>query len=148
MYIKHTARISNTKTDSLNSYQVTLRPGYADTDQMGVVHHSNYARFYETARWEVFRQLGMPYSTIEDQGYQLPVIAMNFQFHKPAFYDDELTIAVHIKNVHGVKLSFSYQITNTLGERINTAHVELACVHQKNKKACRIPEWILKKIAG
>ena len=64
-----------------------FKVSYSDTDQMGFMHHSNYFRYYETARWELFRSLGIPYHEIEEEDVILPVINASAKFIKPAFYD-------------------------------------------------------------
>ena len=50
------------------NYEQKFRVAYPDTDRMGTVHHSNYAKYYEKARWELFRHIGVPYQSIEDSG--------------------------------------------------------------------------------
>lgn len=54
--------------------ETVFRVSYSDTDQMGFMHHSNYLKYYETARWELFRSIGIPYNEIEEEGVILPVI--------------------------------------------------------------------------
>ena len=71
-------------------FNIEIRPGYSETDQMGFVHHSNYVKYFETARWELFRTLGIPYKLVEGAGFLLPVIKMEMEFLKPAFYDELL----------------------------------------------------------
>lgn len=58
----------------MSSFQTFFRVSYSDTDQMGFMHHSNYLRYYETARWELFRSLGITYSEIEKEGIILPAL--------------------------------------------------------------------------
>jgi acyl-CoA thioester hydrolase len=73
-------------------HETRIWVNYSDTDQMGFVHHSNYVKYYENARWDAFRCLGLPYSKIEEADVLMPVIEMDLKFLKPAFYDDELVI--------------------------------------------------------
>ncbi|KAB2822078.1 MAG: acyl-CoA thioesterase, partial [Paludibacter sp.] len=72
-------------------YEYTFRVMYPDTDQMGTMHHANYVKYYEAARWELFRSIGISYKSVEDAGYMLPVIRMNFRFLKTTRYDAVLT---------------------------------------------------------
>lgn len=69
-----------------------FRVSYSDTDQMGFMHHSNYFRYYETARWELFRSIGIPYPEIEEEDIILPVINASVKFLKPAFYDQKIRV--------------------------------------------------------
>jgi len=117
------------------------RVGYAETDKMQFLHHSNYARIYENARWEFFRSLNIPYSTIEKEGIMMPVINMEFKFIKPAFYDELLQIEVSVKELSNVKLSFLYKTIKD-DEIINEAIVTLAFMNTDSGKATRIPEFI------
>ncbi|MBP1640181.1 MAG: 4-hydroxybenzoyl-CoA thioesterase [Bacteroidetes bacterium] len=59
-----------------------FRVAYPDTDRMGTMHHANYAKYYEQARWELFRSIGVPYKSVEDAGVMCPVISMNFKSSK------------------------------------------------------------------
>ena len=61
-------------------HNIKIRVPYADTDPMGFVHHSNYVKYCEIARWEALRELGIPYIDMEKQGYIAPVISMKFEF--------------------------------------------------------------------
>lgn len=69
-----------------------FRVSYSETDQMGFMHHSNYFRYYETARWELFRSIGIPYPEIEEEDIILPVINASVKFLKPAFYDQKIRV--------------------------------------------------------
>jgi acyl-CoA thioester hydrolase len=115
---------------------------YAETDKMGIVHHSNYVRYYETARWELFRSLGISYQSVEESGYMLPVIHMNFRFIKSARYDDLLTVRTTLKAVRGPRLWFTYMLYNEQLELINEAEVELAFVRSDSWKPCAAPAFI------
>ena len=81
------------------SHQCKIRVLYPDTDKMGYVHHSNYARYCEKARWELLRELGITYKEIEDSGIMLPVVGMSFKYLKPAVYDELLRIETELKEI-------------------------------------------------
>lgn len=120
----------------------TKRVSYSDTDQMGIVHHSNYLKYYENARWNLFRHLGIPYKNIEEKGFLLPVINVQAQFFKPAFYDEKLTIETVITAVTGAKLFLSYKLFNEEQELINTAKVTVAFVNKYSRKPCKPPQFV------
>lgn len=69
-----------------------FRVSYSDTDQMRFMHHSNYLRYYESARWELFRKLGIPYSELEKKDFILPVVSVSIKYLKPALYDQKIQI--------------------------------------------------------
>ena len=93
-------------------HEYSFRVTYPDTDQMGTVHHSNYVKYYDTARWELFRSIGISYQSIEEFGVILPVIKINFTFHKTTLYDELLTVRTTLKAIKGVRIWFTYHFFN------------------------------------
>ena len=73
-----------------------LRVRYAETDQMGIVYHSNYLIWFEVGRSELFRELDLPYTKFEEQGLGLAVVEASCRYRKPTHYDDNLTIFTDI----------------------------------------------------
>lgn len=130
----------------MQPYTSTIRVSYSDTDQMGFVHHSNYLKYYETARWNLFRHLGIPYKEIEETGTLLPVVSIEMQYLKPAFYDEKLVIETSIVSVKGAKLTLDYKILNGHHELINTATITLAFVNGHSKKPCKPSPLIQKSL--
>lgn len=122
--------------------EVSLRAAYADTDQMGFVHHSNYLKYLENARWEAFRILGLTYKQIEDEGILMPVIDVNLRFIKPIYYDDEILIKMKINLMSPTKLNIEYEIFNNSNLLIHSANTLLTFIKKATKKPCRIPEFI------
>ena len=127
-------------------HEYTFRVMYPDTDRMGTVHHSNYAKYYETARWELFRSLGISYQSVEEAGYMLPVIRMNFRFIKTTRYDELLHIKTTLKAIKGVRLWFTYKLYNERNELINEAETELAFVEASTWKPCLAPKFLVETI--
>jgi len=119
---------------------------YSDTDKMGCAHHSNYLKYYEVARWELLRNIGLPYSEIETLGYYLPVISANLHFQKPSTYDSQLTVHSRLVNFSGAKVNFNYKIYNQEHILINEGDTTLAFVRKENWKPCAIPLFFKSKI--
>ena len=128
------------------SHQYKFRVLYPDTDKMGTMHHANYAKYYEAARWELFRSIGVSYNSLEESGVMCPVISMNFKFIKTTRYDELLTVKTRLKLIKGVRLSFSYDLYNEANELINQAETELAFVGLTNWKPCLAPKFLLEAI--
>ena len=124
-------------------HEYKFRVAYPDTDKMGSMHHANYAKYYEAARWELFRSIGTSYNSIEDAGLMCPVISMNFKFIKPTRYDELLTVKTTLKAVKGVRIWFEYKLYNEQNELINEAETELAFVGKENWKPCAVPDFVL-----
>ena len=127
-------------------YEYNFRVMYPDTDQMGTMHHANYVKYYEAARWELFRNIGISYRSVEDAGYMLPVIRMNFRFLKTTRYDAFVTVKTTLKAIKGARIWFTYRMYNEKQELINEAETELAFVKKENWKPCHAPDIILKAI--
>lgn len=87
-----------------------LRVRYAETDQMGVVYHSNYFIWFEVGRVELMRQLGVSYREMEQDGCLIAVVDAHCRYKSPARYDDELIVRTHLKNVRESLVHFSYEL--------------------------------------
>lgn len=120
---------------------IQLRVRYKETDQMGVVHHSNYPVYYEYARTELLRTKGFTYKMMEDCGVMMPVREVGMKFLTPARYDDLLTIKVKMHELKGARLRFDHEIHNQEGQLVNTGFVELVFVNATTRRPCHAPEW-------
>jgi len=127
-------------------HEYTFRVMYPDTDKMGTVHHSNYAKYYEAARWELFRSIGISYRSVEEAGYLLPVISMKTRYLKTTFYDEQLTIKTNLKALEGVLLYFTYKIFNEQKILINEGETELAFVNSSDWQLCEAPDFVVAAI--
>jgi acyl-CoA thioester hydrolase len=130
----------------LKNFSTNIRVRYGETDQMGVVYHGNYASYFEIARTEWLRNLGVTYKELENKGIMLPVISLFFNFIKSAKYDDVLTIIVILKKKPLVKIEFDYEIYNQKKEKISTGNSILAFMDMKTNKPLRCPDYILEKL--
>ena len=83
---------------------------YYETDQMGVIHHSNYIRWMEEARVDMLNQLGYPYRRFEEMGYISPVLHAECEYKKSVRFDDEVRITVTLKELGRVKFTLRYAI--------------------------------------
>ena len=122
------------------SATTSFRVRYAETDQMGYVYYGNYAMFYEVGRAEALRKLGFTYRGLEDIGVMMPVLDLHCKFHKPALYDDLLTLKISIPEMPTVKMKFTYEITNENGELINYGETTLAFVNKSTGRPTRLPD--------
>lgn len=130
----------------MKTQQTYVKVRYSETDQMGVVHHGNYAQYLEIARLEWLAQFGISYKSMEEQGVMLPVYEMQFKFIKPAKFDDVLRIEAKLKKVPRVKIEFDYAIYNSENQLITTATTVLVFMDSLTKRPIRCPEYILDKL--
>ena len=126
------------KTDKID-----IRVRYAETDQMGVVHHGNYPLYLELARIEWFRKIGISYKKMEQDGIALPVVSLNVNYKKTIEYDDIITVKTMLKKTPTASLEFEYEILNDLGQILSTATVVLVFVDLKTNKPTRPPKYFL-----
>jgi acyl-CoA thioester hydrolase len=87
-----------------------LRVRYQETDQMGVVYHANYLNWLEIARTEWIRELGIPYSELEEKGLLLPVTDVSMKYIHPARYDDVIEIHLRIVDHSYIRVGFEYDV--------------------------------------
>lgn len=83
---------------------------YAETDKMGIVHHSHYAVWFEVGRTDLSKLIGLPYRKMEKMGIGLPLLELHCNFRQTATYDDELTIRTRICRLTAAKIQFAYEI--------------------------------------
>ena len=121
-------------------YDMQYRVPYADTDQMGVVYYANYLEYFERGRTEMFRQIGMPYSLMEEKGLYLPVSEAHCKYVSSARYDDLLTFRTWIDEYSRVKVRINADILRG-DELLVRGYVVLACVN-KEFKITRMPQWL------
>lgn len=89
---------------------VSFRVRYADTDQMGIAHHSNYLIWFEMARVELMRSIDLSYAKSEQDGYRMPVIEANIEYKKAVTFDQLLNITASIKQRPRARLKYEYKI--------------------------------------
>jgi acyl-CoA thioester hydrolase len=123
--------------------EARLRVRYAETDQMGVVYHSNYLIWFEVGRVELIRQMGLDYKRMEEEeGCGISVVDVHARYRAPARYDDELVIETRLLAARGAVVKFGYRILR-IGDRAllcegETMHV---CVGKDMKKTCLPPKY-------
>lgn len=105
-----------------------LRVRYAETDQMGVVYHSNHFIWFEIGRVELMRQLGFSYRDMEqNDGCFIAVVDARCRYKAPARYDDEVIVRTHLKNVRESVVHFGYELVRaddgTLLAEGETTHI-------------------------
>ena len=128
----------------IHQFQVRVR--YAETDQMGVVYHGNYAQYFEMGRVEWLRNLGVSYKWMEENGVMLPVVSLSMNYKKPARYDDLLTVRTIFKKQSSVKIEFDYEIYNETGELLTTGNSVLVFVDMKTGRPVFPPKYITERL--
>lgn len=91
-------------------FEAKIRVQYYETDSMGIVHHSNYIRYFETARTEMMREAGLPYDAMEKAGVWMPVLSVNVEYKMPALYDEVISVFCRIEKLRGASLDVAYEV--------------------------------------
>ena len=125
----------------LNHHDVTVRVRYAETDQMGVVYHSNYFIWFEVGRVELLRQLGFSYKEMEAQDdCFIAVVDARCRYRAPVHYDDEVVVRTYLKHVRDKVIHFGYELvraeTGQLLAEGDTTHI----VANAQMKPRKLPE--------
>lgn len=123
-------------------HETQVRVRYAETDQMGYVYYGNYAMYYEVARVEAMRNMGLTYKNMEQQGVMMPVLENRSKYIRPARYDDLLTIRTSIKKFPASRIVFDYEVFNEEGTLINIGETTLVFVDMNTGRPCPMPEYM------
>jgi acyl-CoA thioester hydrolase len=124
------------------SGEIQIRVRYAETDRMGLLHHANYLVYFEQARTELLRSLGITYRDLEDQGYLIVVTKVEIHYRRPARYDDLLTIRTTVERMTSVRIDHRYEV-HCQGTLVADGRSTVACVDRTGRPQA-LPE-ILRK---
>jgi acyl-CoA thioester hydrolase len=128
----------------MNPFVWKVRVYWEDTDAGGVVYHSRYLNFFERARTEWLRSLGVDQSRLaEEENILFAVRHMEIDFEHAAHLDDELDITVHSVRAGGVRMTFSQDMTRCSdGKPVASAKLTAVSLKADSFKPTRMPEWI------
>ncbi len=120
-----------------------IRVRYAETDQMRVVYHGNYAQYFEVGRVEAIRSLGFSYKDLEDIGVIMPIVELTSKFLRPAHYDDLLTIKTILKELPtNHKIEFHQEVYNQHDKLLTIGKVVLYFIDAATREKTEMPqEW-------
>jgi acyl-CoA thioester hydrolase len=125
----------------MNWNETKINVRYAETDQMGIVHHSNYYVWFELARTEYCKAKGFSYRDMEREDGALMVVAESYCRYKlPAFYDDELIIRTKIEDVRSRTLRFLYEVFRPSDNKLLAEGETMHVVTDVNKRVRSMPE--------
>lgn len=123
----------------------TIEVRYAETDQMGVVHHSNYIVWMELGRTQLIHDLGFSYAEMEKNGVLAPVLDVQVSYKKPLTYGDKAIIRTWIESYDGFKVVYGYLILNEEGDTSVSGFTSHVCVKKDTFRPIRLqkafPAW-------
>ncbi|MBZ5855724.1 acyl-CoA thioesterase [Flavihumibacter profundi] len=127
--------------------ETTVRVRYAETDQMNVVYHGNYAQYFEVARAESIRHLGFTYKDMEAMGIIMPLVELHTKFLRPAHYDDLLTIRTVLKELPADhRIEFHHEVYNEQDKLLTIGRVVLYFIKSGSKEKSTMPEALFEKL--
>lgn len=120
-----------------------IRVRYGETDRMGYMYYGHYPEYFEVARTDMIRSLGLSYKEMEDNGIILPVRSLRVDYKTPAFYDEVLTVKSCLKTLPETRLDIDYEIRNSQNQIVCTGNTVLVFVDSKTRRVRRCPEFFL-----
>jgi acyl-CoA thioester hydrolase len=124
--------------------ETRLRVRYAETDQMGVVYHSNHLIWFEVGRVELMRQMGFSYREMEqDEGRFIAVAEVKCRYRAPVYYDEEVIVRTRLKSVRTSVVVFSYELVRAQGETLLAEGETTHIVTDSSMKVVPLPEKYL-----
>ncbi len=124
----------------MHSGEITIRVRYAETDRMGLVHHANYLVYFEQGRIELLRSTGHAYKDLEDQGFLLVLTKLEIRYHRPARYDEVLTLRTTVVRTTTVRIDHKYELFCD-GQLLTEGSSTLACVDRTGRPQA-LPEFL------
>lgn len=100
---------------------------YYETDQMSIIHHSNYIRWMEEARIDFMGQCGVSYKDLEEMGIIIPVLSVSCEYRNMVHFDDDVMIHVKVVRYSGIKMNLEYAITNAATGELTTTGTSSHC---------------------
>ena len=123
--------------------ETNLEVRYYETDLMGIVHHSNYVRYFECGRHQCLLDMKLPIQEIEARGYMMPVVSVKANYKYPAKMGDVLRIVSKIDKIPLVKIVVNSEIYNQDNILVCTGEVILGFIHTDSRKPTRAPEFVV-----
>ena len=124
-----------------------LRVRSAETDAAGGVYHGEYLTYFEVARVEALRDLGVPVGEFEARGILMPVVEARVRYLRPAHLDDPLDVCVLLDRVGPASFSFDYEVTRD-GLLLATGWTRIAVVERETGRAIHLPAWVRELLDG
>lgn len=124
-----------------------LEVRYYETDQMGIVHHSNYIRYFECGRNAMLREMNLPIEKVEEAGIMMPVVAVDCRYRTPARMGDVLNIVSTIDTMPTAKVVIRSEIFNQDGALVCTGSVTLGFIDVATRRPVRCPQILTELFA-
>lgn len=126
----------------LSRTQVTVR--YSETDMMGIVYHAAYLPWFEIGRTTMMKEIGVPYTRLEADGYRLPVLEVSAKYIRPALYDDTLTVLTALREKPSLRIRVDYEVRR--GDELLATGASLHAFVDRKGRPVRPPAWAIARM--
>lgn len=113
---------------------------------MGIVHHSNYIKFFEVARTEWLRAMGVTYAEMERRGVMMPIVDVAVKYRNPAVYDELISVTAFVDELPMARMKFRYEVRGEDGREIASGSTTLGFIDSVTRRPVRAPQWLLEVI--
>jgi acyl-CoA thioester hydrolase len=128
----------------MDYFDFEYRVRYGDTDKMGISYYANMFVWFEAARTEYFRALGLPYTECEKKGYYLPVVETGAKYLAPSTYDDLIVVRTSVSELKMSSMRFEYRVFNKASQKDLATGFSLHVFVDQNLRPVRIPDEVRK----
>ena len=127
----------------MGKFEHFLDVRYYETDQMGIVHHSNYIRYFECGRMAMLEEVGLPMHKIEESGVMLPIISVECRYKYPAKLGDRLKIVTSFDELPRARFKVMSEVYNQEGQLLVEGSVSMGFIDSASRRPIRCPETLL-----
>ena len=127
----------------MSKFEHFLDVRYYETDQMGIVHHSNYIRYFECGRMAMLEEVGLPMHKIEETGVMMPITAVDCKYRIPARLGDKLRIVTMINEMPRARLTVHTEIYNQEDQLLSSGSVTMGFIDSATRRPIRCPQMLV-----
>lgn len=127
----------------MSKFEHFLDVRYYETDQMGIVHHSNYIRYFECGRMAMLEEVGLPMHKIEESGIMLPIISVECKYKSPAKLGDRLKVVTYFNELPRARFTVMSEVYNQDGRLLVEGSVSMGFIDSMTRRPIRCPENLL-----
>ena len=127
----------------MSKFEHFLDVRYYETDQMGIVHHSNYIRYFECGRMAMLEEVGLPMHKIEESGIMLPIISVECKYKYPAKLGDRLKVVTYFNELPRARFTIMSEVYNQDGRLLVEGSVSMGFIDSMTRRPIRCPENLL-----
>lgn len=128
------------------SFSADIRIRFAETDAQGVAHHASFVVWLEVARVAYLAAHAGGYQAIRDGGVEALTTEVCVRYHRPAYFDETLTVWTRCAEMRGARFSYEYRVERD-GEIVADGYTRHACVDRETYRPTRVPAWLAEAVA-